>query len=546
MQRTDTAQTLLPASTQVSRTRGDAWKPLWFLCLYRLGVSGLFITLFVTDRLFAPLASRSPALFLAACFAYLLFGITSMLALRIRRPEFSFQVVVNVLVDIVAVTLLVHASGGASSGLGMLLVVAIAAGSIDMPGRTALMLAAVASIAMLLEQVFAHYAVGSSTGEYAQAGLVGLTFFTTAVLANVLGKRTRESEALAQRRGVDLANMAQLTEHIIQRMQTGIAVIDEQDRVRLVNESAWNMLGMPAMGGSQALPMLSRELSEQVNGWRSNPEWRSQAIPLSPDYADVLPRFARIGQDPGGGVLIFLEDTSAMAQRAQQLKLASLGQLTASIAHEVRNPLGAISHAGQLLEESDNLDDNDHRLTRIINDQSQRVNAIVENIMQLSRRDRSSPELIGLREFLLKFAADFAHAKQIDAEEIAVALDPQDVQVRFDAGQLRQILNNLCDNGLRHGGEYMGSPKVELRGGITAEFRRPFLDVVDHGPGISAADAQRVFEPFFTTEPAGTGLGLYISRELAESNQAHINYLPAPTGGGCFRITFQDPRKQII
>ncbi len=100
---------------------------------------------------------------------------------------------------------------------------------------------------------------------------------------------------------------------------------------------------------------------------------------------------------------------------------------------------------------------------------------------------------------------------------------------------------NLCDNALRHSADC----KIELRGGISSGSNRPFLDVIDHGQGIPTEDIPHIFEPFFTSATNGTGLGLYISRQLAESNQAQLNYIFIPTGGACFRISFQDPRRNI-
>ncbi|MDH5458801.1 MAG: HAMP domain-containing histidine kinase, partial [Nitrospinota bacterium] len=251
------------------------------------------------------------------------------------------------------------------------------------------------------------------------------------------------------------------------------------------------------------------------------------------------------GADPGQGVLIYLEDTSAMTQQAQQLQLASLGRLTASIAHEIRNPLGAISHAGQLLNESPNLDHHDKRLTQIISDHTQRLNTIVSNIMQISRRNSSYVERFSLKPFIERCIAEYKTGQTITDKAIRVDIHPDDVEVRFDPSHLQQILVNLCDNGLRYSEDRQGQVQIELRGGITAEYQRPFLDIIDHGPGIDAHDAPHIFEPFFTTSPTGTGLGLYISRQLAECNQAHLNYIVIPTGGACFRITFQDPRRNI-
>jgi two-component system sensor histidine kinase PilS (NtrC family) len=238
--------------------------------------------------------------------------------------------------------------------------------------------------------------------------------------------------------------------------------------------------------------------------------------------------------------LIYLEDSSVMAQQAQQMKLASLGRLAAGVAHEIRNPLGAISHAGQLLSESPQLEGPDKRLTEIIQTQSRRMNRIIENVLQLSRRAHSNPQHIRLQSWLEHFASEFAQERHVDAHSIAVDINPPDMEIHVDPTQLQQVLTNLCDNGVRHSADHPGLPKVELRGGVTRESGGPFLDVIDHGSGIPPENAEHIFEPFFTTETTGTGLGLYIARELCEINRARLSYLPVPTGGSCFRINFSN------
>ena len=521
------------------------WKPLEFLNAYRFLISVFLVALIYTDSLFAPLGSSSPRLFLFTTLAYLVLSLVYAPLLRWHRPAFRVQVSLQLLTDIIATTLLMHASGGVNSGVGNLLIITVAGGSIVLQGRQALLFAALASFAVLGEQFYAEYQDIARASTYTQAGLLGLVLFVTAVVAHLFARRIRESEALAKKRGVDLANMAELTEHIIQRMQTGILVVDGENRVRLINESAWYMLGMPSTAGAPAVDSFFPPLARQLDAWKADPETAPAVIQPSPEHPAFTPRFARLSQEENPATLIFLEDTSATAQQAQQMQLASLGRLTASIAHEIRNPLGAISHAGQLLAESPNIDGHDTRLTQIITDQSQRMNAIIENVLQLGRRTQTSPELIPLHSFVTDFVRDFLQQQKVPEEAVRVAIEPEDMQIRFDPTHLHQILTNLCDNALRHSSEKRHNPAVELLGGLSLDRNRPYLDVCDHGEGIDADTAAHIFEPFYTTSTSGSGLGLYISRELAEANQAHLHYLPMPGGGSCFRISFQDPRRHM-
>jgi len=525
----------------------DTWRPLAYLNLYRILVSATLIIFYLNESLSIPLKGYAPRLFISVILFYFIFSLINWVMIRLRQPSFNVQVFLGVFIDIVITTLFMHAAGGIQSGFGTLMVVAIGGGSIVMSGRTALLFAATATIAILGEQTYVSLLSRYEDANYIQAGILGLSYFTTAIVVNFLARRIRESEALARKRGVDLANMAELTEHIIQRMQTGILVIDQDNHVRLMNEAAWQMLGMPSLKGESTLRNISPELHKQIELWRGDTEWRSLVFRPSQNMGDIMPRFSQIGRELSSGILIYLEDTSAMAQRAQQLQLASLGRLTASIAHEIRNPLGAISHAGQLLAESPNLDSHDRRLTRIIADQSERLNTIVENIMRVSRRDESRIEVFGLHKFMQHFMKNYlAGRDDAQTEDIKVTINPLDTQVRFDASHLEQVLVNLVDNGLRHSTHYPNKPRVELLGGISEASSRPFLDIVDHGSGITADALQHIFEPFFTTEATGSGLGLYLSRELAECNQARLIHVTLPMEKGtCFRVLFQDPRRQF-
>jgi len=522
------------------------WRPLEFLNKYRLLIAVFFSFIYISGLQFNPLASHEPHLFFFTTLAYLFFGVAFIFLLRWQWPGFHTQIYLHVSIDILATVVLMHASGGVSSGLGTLLIIVIAGGSILVGGRRqALFLASIASLFILAEIAYSRMAESMLNNSYTQAGILGLTLFITALVAHAFAHRIRESEALATRRSVDLANMAELTEHIIQRMQTGIVVIDYGEKVRLMNESAWHMFGMPSIAHDPELAKVSQLLADTFHQWQQQPEVKLSGFAPSTEYHNIVPRFARIGQDKNSGVLIFLEDASSVAQRAQQLQLASLGRLTASIAHEIRNPLGAISHAGQLLAESPNLDKHDQRLTQIISDQSKRMNTIIESIMQLGRRDNSNPEVFKLKDFLQRFVSDFMIAHADKQEQVKVEIDPDDIEIRFDATHLQQILTNLCENGLRHSQDYVGWPRVELRAGMAQDRQRSFLDVIDYGGGIPADTLEHIFEPFYTTSNTGSGLGLYISRELAECNQANVKYIPVATGGSCFRISFQDPRRQM-
>lgn len=521
------------------------WGPLNFLNLYRILISGLFVTFYFTGNPFPQLASHDIYLFYGASGGYLISALIFGMMIRLRSPDFHIQIYTQIISDIIFITLIMHASGGIKSGLATLIIISIAGGSIVIRGRHSLLFASIASLTILFEEYYNRLEGIYLDGSSLQAGILGITFFTTAIITHFVARHIRESEALALKRGVDLANMSQLTEHIIQRMQTGIMVIDQDHRLRLINESAWHMLNMPSVVNNPYLVALSDDLNKSYKKWISDNETTSSPIQLSPEHPNLLPRFAKLSQEENPATLIFIEDASAMSREAQQLQLAALGRLTASIAHEIRNPLGAISHAGQLLAESSNLDNADVRLTQIISDHSKRVNTIIENVMQLGRGNQSYPQLVELNHFLETFLSDFMTGNSYERDDFFIDTHQNKMEVRFDPGHLQQILTNLCENALRHSKKESSSQfKVEFHAGFSNN-NRPYLDVIDHGEGIDSETATHIFEPFYTTAETGTGLGLYISRELAECNQAHLTLLKNVEEGSCFRLTFSDPRRQM-
>ena len=509
------------------------WRPLRLFNLYRVTLSSLFLISYVTDVAPNFLGNYLPRLFFWVTLLYLLFAVFSSLSMRWLR--FNLQVFMQGGIDILAITLLMHASGGVSSGLGMLLVVAIAGCSILTEGRTAFFFAALASLAVLVESILADvYKVFDSTS-YTQAGMLGATFFATAFLAHVLAERIRASDALARQRGLSLQYLAQLNEQIVQHIRSGIVVIDALQRIRLINEAAVRLLGLSVQPQVVALATVAPELAQQITHWQRNTQATPQPFRPSLGEVDVIASFTRLYRAGSVSTLILLEDATLTTQRAHQLKLASLGRLTASIAHEVRNPLAAISQAGQLLAESSELSGGDVRLARIVVEHCQRVNVIIENVLQLSRQATVHCQQFALDQWLPEFLAEFREQRHLETDAVVLNLKTTPVLIAVDPTQLHQALWNLCENGLRYSRE---KPLLLLTVGLSADSDRAYLDICDRGIGMEAAVATQAFEPFFTTERQGTGLGLYIARELCAANRATLHLLSNTPTGCCFRINF--------
>lgn len=525
------------ASVDPRHYRSDtlSWTPLKFYTLYRLTLAGLLAALFFMLPAGQGMGSHQPWLYGLTVIAYLLFALLAGFLARLRQPGFGVQVFVQILVDILAIVALIHAGGGLETGLGILLILAVVAGALLLPGRLPYFFAATASLAMFGElalTILQTEGLRSTSAEFTRAGLLGMALFLTATLAHLLAVRIRESEALAAQRGVDLANLARLNEYVVQRLQSGILVVDEQQHLHLSNDTALDFLQCPQAQPGDRLPQLCPQLAAQLKRWRNLPDYQIETFSPPNSEARLMARFTALGKTRTSPTLIFLEDAAALAQQAQQMKLAALGRLTASIAHEIRNPLGAISHAGQLLGESDHLDSGEQRLIEIIRNHSQRVNHIIENVLQLSRRSQNNPKDIGLVDWLHEFVEELRRCENLAADRVLIEPRLHGLQVHFDPSQLHQVVWNLTHNALQHGGQH-----IELRID-RSDTEQPCLEVLDDGPGIPAALETQIFEPFFTTASSGTGLGLYLARELCELNAARLDYIRRPQGGSCFRITF--------
>jgi two-component system sensor histidine kinase PilS (NtrC family) len=530
-------------NVEAPRLEADSvWRPLFYYCVYRIVLAALLVVLVLWGVAPRGMAFGHALLFELLSGGYLVFSMLVLVLVARRSFPLDVLVPVQLFIDILVITLITHASGGLPSGFGLLLVITVAACSILTAGRIAVLFAALASIAVLVQQAYVYLYEPLGEPQYAHAGLLGLAFFATTLVISAPARRLRRSEALAARREMDLAHMARLNEHIIQRMQSGVMALDAAGQVRLMNGSAQRLLGLVDWQPGERLEDLAPELAVAWRSWLAQPDNPSQIVGHAASALRVVASFAAIGPGAQEGTVVFMEDAAAVNQRAQQLKLASLGRLAGSIAHEIRNPLAAISHAGQLLGESPNLGGGDHRLTDIIADNSRRMNAMVENVLELGRGRPATPESTPLKSWLEEFLAEFEASRPGARACIECRVEPETLMVRVDRSQLHQIVWNLCDNALQHAGD---PPRVRLVAGIGAHTGRPFLDVEDNGSGIAPEETDRVFEPFFTTRDQGTGLGLYIARELCEGNQANLS-LEYSAGGCRFRITFQDPRRRAL
>jgi two-component system, NtrC family, sensor histidine kinase PilS len=489
------------------------WISLRYFNLYRVALAALFLGTALVYEDALNLGTHNLELFRWIAAAYLIGGIVFQSVLRDLRDKFELQLTIHACVDIVAITLLMYASGGVRSGLGVMLLISLIGAAIVAPRRLIFLYAALATIAVLLEQCYWVLQHDAAPGTFLQPGLLSIGYFATAGVTNWLAARVAANERLARQRGRELATQTRVNQLVIEDMNDGVLVLDRTGRVVQHNPQAQQLLGTPSL--------LRASITSLVPGFPGSAE-----LEVAGRAVRLRPLHSRAGEDLA---VLLVEDTTRAREQAQQLKLAALGRLTANIAHEIRNPLAAISHAAELLGEEKRADDR-HRLTRIIHDNAGRLDRLVSDVMSLNRRDRVSAAPLGLHPWLGAFVAEFVANEALPAERVALEIR-RESWIEFDREHLHQVMWNLLRNAARYARPEPGAVRIRLDGYAD----RVELSVIDNGPGVAAAIQGQLFEPFFTTEAKGTGLGLYLARELCAANRAaleYVNDLP----GAHFRI----------
>lgn len=511
------------------------WRLLYFLNIYRIVLSGFFISLFYFKVSLQPFGVIDRELFHIVSLIYFGFSFFSNFSINLQWPSFFKQANIHLLVDIISLLLLTHASGGVSSGVGILLIIPIAASSILMLGVLAYFYAAIASIFLLFDQ-FYLFLSEHIVPSYPQAGILGMILFSTGLITNYLAIRLQDTRQLALQMGDNLKNMELLAHFVMERLQTPVMLVNNMGDILLKNEACNDLAVEVHLRDIKCLSQISPELLMMFHKWLKTGDKINDSFMIENSRKELLPQFAALNSESNHEVIIFLEDISKLKSQAQQQKLASLGRLTASIAHEIRNPLSAISHAGQLLAESETLDPQDVRLTRIIDQHSRRLNEIIDTVLNLSRKNNLQQQQIDLKNWMENF---LTHQIQFSVSQIRLE-QHEDISIEFDPQHLQQILINLIANAFEHGidnsEQKAGDDDVNnvvIKLYKTAE--RTCLDILNHGEAIQYQHVEHLFEPFFTTRSSGTGLGLYMAKELAESNGASLIYVRIQDQT-CFRL----------
>lgn len=512
------------------------WRLLLVYNLYRV----LSLLLLIGLYYYNSVHTSYSAFFFSTSLVYFIFAVFALYAVKSQHPCFNKQVLCTGTVDVFALSLIVSLIDNIQPGQRILLNVTIAALSILAPGYFAIFFAALASCLLLcgsaLQFILNHQ---KDLGSLYDSGIYGAGLFATALTAWYLSNWVRASEDLARRRSNELASMQRINEYIVARLHSGIIYVDEKQSVKFINSAArifFNLNhSLPILRLNQVSLLLSEKLANFLAKAKKK-EQIGQSI-LEEPYLRV--HFFSTVSINGPAVLIIVDDMTYIAQQAQQLKLASLGRFSASIAHELRNPLGAIAHAGQLLGDEGYLNEEDQRLKQLIINNCERMNGVIKNVLQLSRREKSHPQVIELSSFLDHFKQGFCHSNQCT---IINKIPKKKLSIIFDRSQLEQILVILCENSIKHGSNKDGQVNILIQ--VKNVAQSVSIIVSDSGAGVPEKYKDSIFEPFFTTLRQGTGMGLFIARDLCEINQARLNLITFHKGSA-FSIT-QNPSDELL
>ena len=453
--------------------------------------------------------------------SYFVMAVVIAFETRRQTSHTFFLAQISLFTDILFLSILLFIFGGLESGVAILLIFASSSAAILLPLRTALFFAALVVLAFISESLAGMLLSDEAPTGLIKAGLYGTTTFLITILVNVLSHWIKDYRLIAERQAAEVTHLEQINELVIRRMRSGVLAVDADGRIQLMNQSAWFLLGSPK-SEHKMLAKVAPQLDAALSMWRSNPKLETTPITLHASQARILPKFVSLPGTSSIRLLIFLEDNDVVSQRAMEMSAHLLANLSGSIAHEIRNPLASVSHAAQLLEESEDIAEADLRLVDIIHTQSSRMNGIVENILQLSRHEKSRPDIFDLIPFLNELAVETKSS--LPGIRLTLKIDPGEgkTMVLFDRSQLHQALWKLLENALRHAHLDAAIPQVELSMKHLAATGYSIITVEDNGPGIPESNMTRIFDPFFTTHKQGSGLGLYIARQLCDVNQSEL------------------------
>ncbi|MFC1630835.1 PAS domain-containing sensor histidine kinase [Pseudomonadota bacterium] len=521
------------------------WRALFYYNLYRMLLAVFLVTASLTSLSFGSLGSRLPEQFFFTSLTYACLSLLFAFFINKGWPRYITQCRIQILVDIVVIIILYHSSTGRGAGLEILLFITVSATGILLGGRASLITASLASILLILEHFYVIASNQRSLGGFTTLGFIGVGLFITAFIIYYLSLRLRKTEIEIAQQNQRLEKLTHINQLIVEHLHSGVIVVDQLSMVILINKSSIELLGIPE---SLQLPVPLGNLLSDINidliTLRKITDEKESKIDL-PSGKKLLARYQPLGNTYKNEYIILFDDYSQIEEEKRNEKFIAMGRLSASIAHEIRNPLGAISHAGQLLAESPLVNKDDARLVAIIEHQSKRIDQIIKTILELGQRNGQNFEKIPVHSWLKKIIKTFIRDNGLSGSSILLnaneSIDVASISACGDPDQLQQVILNLLSNSL-HYANTSTVPFIMINIDENPPDGTTTISISDNGPGIKNDIQDKIFEPFFTTSSTGNGLGLYIARKICLSNDGYLDYINNNDDNGCFMLTLANNR----
>lgn len=481
--------------------------------------------------------------FLLITLVYLLLVLCIAFSIQDRWFKPHIIVFIGVGGDLILLTTTMLFGYGLESGIGTLIFLMIFGSSLLVHLRTALFFVALACFALFLEETLLNI-LKIDSANYTHAALLGMALFMTTVVGQKLAKRADKQQALARERAEDVAYVSMLNRFVMEQLPAGMLVVDKQHNIRMCNRAAYNMLSIQSLPSKTHLSTISLALHRSLLTWLQSEDLVYSTFLDQKDHGQIRALFLKLDSAHSPeqeSVVIIFERMERVKQQAQQLKMRSLGILAAGIAHEIRNPLGAMTHAVQLLSEMGTRSRSEDDLIQLVLQNSKRINRMIENVQSLSRNQPFVPREIVLEQWVEAFVQEFRTAYQLD--DTHIVFEPaasHQTKIYVDPLQLHQVVWNIADNATRHGGTPL---VIRFAIGKTSkaglDLTESYLEITDNGKGMDVATADKMFQPFFSNQPQGSGLGLYLAHELCQANGAELLLVDNSANGCAFRIVFR-------
>ncbi len=504
--------------------------------IYQLGVwySGYRLIIAISLMLIYLLTAEQlsnefeqPFLYFYTLVCYIAISFFQLFLLKYLPLKTTEQLIVIFLVDVICLGLITFAADGPNLQLSLLYAIIIFSSAILLNASLSLVVTLFAVIMVVYQRFIGNFFDYTNLTHLGNSVLLAFLFFVVHAIGRIAVQRFKILENLTFHQSIEIHQLQNINRYILEQVEEGYLVLDESNHIVLSNPAANQLLGIHVPASSERTPLIKwqPDLSEliQLSELEDGEEF-SFETQQSPYTVQVRVKHLNVPEQ--ALVLLVLKDAQKLTQQVQQLKLAALGQLSASIAHEIRNPLAAIVQANELFKESDPHQQN--MLSRMISKQAKRIDSIVQDTLGMARNKATEPQVIHLTEFFSSLLSE----DLVDVKDKIRLKLPERMSMLFDEKQLRQVLINLIRNALHHNAP--DAPYVEVD--VHNNEGRTYIDVIDFGEGVAKNDISQLFKPFFSTEKKGTGLGLYLSHSFCEANHTKLTYVERQHGA-CFRIS---------